>query len=79
MPHEEKSNQLLPVVGGASDGSTAPENSKFGAVSVDPTGITPDDVYEVRCFQVHGKEIRAFVLRGLSDEEILRRYLARNG
>ena len=79
MTDNEKSAEQLPVVGGASDGSMAPANSNFGAASVDPTGITPDDVYEIRHLQVHGKEVRAFVLVGLAEEDALRRYLARAG
>jgi hypothetical protein len=79
MTSNEKTDQQLPVIGGASDGDMAPANSAFGAASVDPTGITPDDVYAVRRLQVHGNEIDALVLVGLSDEEAVRRYMARTG
>lgn len=79
MAHEEKSDAQLPVVGGANDGDMAAANSNYGAATADPTNVTPDEVYEVRSLQVHGKVVRAFVLVGLPEEEVLRRYLARRG
>ncbi len=73
------SSQLLPVIGGASDGEMAAEKSASRAASVDPTAQTPDDVYAVRQLQIHGRDITALVLVGLADDEAVRRYLARAG
>jgi hypothetical protein len=72
----ESDPAMVRVIGGAADGLFAPAKSKWGPMSIDPTGHGRTQEYALRNLDVHGKSIPALVLIGLSEGDAVQRYLA---